>query len=134
MWPAVFCRCCLPALQALTLRWIPDPFPPALPPARSMTVQPVVGAEREVFYRERAAAMYATGPFALVSTKSHRGPLLQLTSLAQPCGSSAGCGERRCTRGAASQPRGVPMRTVGCACLAPLCSTFVLRLPRRPPL
>lgn len=32
-----------------------------------MTVQPVVGAEREVFYRERAAAMYATGPFALVS-------------------------------------------------------------------
>lgn len=35
--------------------------------ARSMTVQPVVGAEREVFYRERASSMYATGPFALVS-------------------------------------------------------------------
>jgi len=86
-----------------------------------MTVQPVVGAEREVFYRERAAAMYATGPFALVSTKSHRGPLLQLTSLAQPCGSSAGCGERRCTRGAASQPRGVPMLgpAVQYLCFAP---------------
>lgn len=41
--------------------------PYSISPLCSMTVQPVVGAEREVFYRERAAAMYATGPFALVS-------------------------------------------------------------------
>jgi hypothetical protein len=34
----------------------------------TMTVQPVVGGEREVFYRERAASMYATGPFALATS------------------------------------------------------------------
>lgn len=32
-----------------------------------MAVQPVYGAERPVFYRERAARMYSPGPYALAS-------------------------------------------------------------------
>lgn len=31
----------------------------------SMTVQPVVGAERPVYFRERAAGMYSVLPFSL---------------------------------------------------------------------
>lgn len=31
-----------------------------------MTVQPVMGAERTVFYRERSSAYYAPGPYAVV--------------------------------------------------------------------
>jgi hypothetical protein len=33
-----------------------------------MTVQPVMGAERTVFYRERSSAYYAPGPYAVVRT------------------------------------------------------------------
>jgi len=31
----------------------------------AMTVQPLVGAERVVFYRERAAMLYSPGPYSL---------------------------------------------------------------------
>ena len=31
-----------------------------------MTVQPVMGAERVVFYRERSSSYYAPGPYAVV--------------------------------------------------------------------
>ena len=33
-----------------------------------MTVQPVMGAERTVFYRERAASYYSAGPYTMVGT------------------------------------------------------------------
>lgn len=39
---------------------------PGAPPCRSMTVQPVMGAERTVFYRERAASYYSAAPYTMV--------------------------------------------------------------------
>lgn len=42
--------------------WLPPPQPPCC----SMTVQPVMAAERTVFYRERAASYYSPVPYAMV--------------------------------------------------------------------
>jgi hypothetical protein len=61
-----------------------------------MTVQPVMAAERVVFYRERSSSYYAAGPYAVVR-RHRRCCLLRHTVLCYRC-AMLHCGAvRRCT-------------------------------------
>ncbi len=59
----------------------------------STTVQPVVAIERTIFYRERAAGMYAAVPYAIAQVLTH-----SLTLLFSMRYCPHVCSEKRCLK------------------------------------
>lgn len=52
-------------------------------PRNASTVQPVVGIERIVFYRERAAGMYSALPYALGQVR-HQDHIVKMLNKSKP--------------------------------------------------